>query len=103
MALYVVVHHPSDPEQFYVNEWDRNQLLQSFQADKRFVRKYAEALQPGKRIFIHRCAWGNDPAVIYSVEVLEVTPFFVRVTDVRLMPDPPPYQPMRGCGHYEYG
>jgi hypothetical protein len=104
MALYIVVHHPCDPHQPYANEWDRDQLLRSFQTTPGFVRQHTEALRPGERIFIHRCGWGDSPPVICcSVKVQEVTPYFVRVSDVRLMNETPPMHPMPGCGHYEHG
>jgi hypothetical protein len=105
MALYIVVHHPCDPHQPYANEWDRDtQLLRSIETTPRFVREHADALRPGARILIHRCGWGDYPPVICcSVEVEEVTPYFIRVTDVRLMDESPPLQPRPGCGYYEYG
>jgi hypothetical protein len=104
MALYIVVHHPSDPQQPYANGWDGDQRLRFFQTTPSFVRQHKDALRPGERIFIHRCGWGEYPPVICcSVKVQEVTPYYVRVTDVKLMEEKPPLQPMPGCGHYEYG
>jgi hypothetical protein len=105
MALYIVVHHPSDPNQPYPNEWDpTTHLLRTIAATPKFVRDYADALRPGQRILIHRCGWGEFPPVICcSVAVEQVTPYFIRVTDVRVMDQTPPFQPMLGCGHYEHG
>jgi len=104
MALYIVVHHPSDPEQPYANEWDRtNQLVRVLQATARFVRQYGDLLRSGERIFIHRCGWGPYPPVICcSVVAEQVTDFFIRFTDARPMQDTPPVQPLPGCGHYEH-
>ena len=103
MALYIVVHHPCDAHQPYANEWDRNtQLPRSIETTPRFVRDHADALRPGERIFIHRCAWGECPPVICcSVVVEEVTDFFIRFTDARPMHETPPVRPPLGCGHYE--
>jgi hypothetical protein len=105
MALYIVVHHPSDPYQPYANEWDPNtHLLRTIATTPKFVRDHAETLRPGKRILIHRCGWGAFPPMIWcSVEVGEVTPYFIRVADVRLMEETPPLQPMPGCDYYEHG
>jgi hypothetical protein len=103
VALYIVVHHPCDPDQPYANDWDPDtHFLRAIQTTPRFVRKHAEALQSGARLLIHRCRWGDYPPVICcSVAVQEVTPYFIRVTDVRAMEAAPPLQPMPGCGYYE--
>ena len=105
MALYIVVHHPRDPDQPYANDWDpRTHTLRAFQTTPKWVREHSQALQPGARLLIHRCGWGDHPPVICcSVAVQEVTPYFIIVTDVRDMEELPPLQPMPGCGSYEWG
>jgi hypothetical protein len=103
MALYIVVHHPSDSQQPYANEWASDGFLRAFQTAPSFVRANKHALREGEQLFIHRCGWGDSPPVICCcVKVLEVTDYFVRVTPVRFMDETPPKQVMLGCGHYYY-
>ena len=106
MALYIVIHHPCDPHKPYTNDWEEgnNQLLRSIQTTPSFVRRFAESLRPGARLFIHRCGWGDyHPVICCSVAVQEVTDYFITFTDARPMDETPPVRPMLGCGHYEYG
>jgi hypothetical protein len=107
MALYIVVHHPSDLNQLWANEWEAQTLLRSITTPKNIAVRLAEAQSRGERIFIHRCAWNAFPAeiccsaLISEVHDLDKSTAFVRFTDVRPVAAPPPVTPHVGQSAYD--
>lgn len=88
MAFYIVVHHPSDPNQPWANEWDTQVLLHAITTPKKVAKRLAEARESHERIFVHRCAWGTFPAVICcsgvvaEVHDIDKSTALVRFSDV---------------------
>src|SRR5437016_10180149 len=53
MAFYIVVHHPSDPNRLWANEWEAQTLLRSITTPKNIGVRLAEAKAKGERIYVH--------------------------------------------------
>jgi hypothetical protein len=107
MAFYIVVHHPSDPNKSWANEWDAQTLLRSITTPKDIAVRLAEAKASGERIYVHRCAWGSFPAeiccsaLVSEVHDLDKSTAFVTFTDVQPVGAPPPAAPHAGQSSYD--
>ena len=107
MAFYIVVRHPSDPDQLWANEWDNQKLLLAITTPKIVAVRLSEARANGERVFVHRCAWGTYPAeiccsaIISEVHDLDKTTAFVRFTDVRPLGTPPAISAYPGQNSYD--
>jgi len=56
MALYVVVHHPGDPDRPWTNKWhDSSPLLHIITTTSKIGRLCEESAAKGVRVFVHRC------------------------------------------------
>jgi len=74
MAFYIVVHHPSDPNRLWANEWEAQTLLRSITTLKNIAVRLAEAKTKGERSYVHRCGWGALPAEICCSALLSEVP-----------------------------
>ena len=107
MAFYIVVHHPSDPNQLWANEWEAQTLLYSITTPKNIAVRLAEAQAHRERIFVHRCAWNTFPAeiccsaLVSEVHDLDKSTAFVRFADVQPGGAPPPTTPHVGQSSYD--
>ncbi|MBA3767914.1 MAG: hypothetical protein H0W99_13210 [Acidobacteria bacterium] len=107
MAFYIVVHHSSDPNQLWANEWEAQTLLRTITTPKNIGVMLAEAKANGERIFVHRCAWNTFPAeiccsaLVSEVHDLDKTTALIRFTDVRPVGTPPPVTPHAGQSSYD--
>jgi hypothetical protein len=105
MAMYVIVHHPSDADQPYRNEWDGDQLV-AITTRSDLGKRCREAMTAGERVYVYRCAWSAEPATICCsarVAVAELIPggAFVRFTDGIPLAGCPPYPASKGQICYE--
>src|SRR5687767_14274394 len=106
MALYVVVHHPRDESQPWVNAWLSDQLIEAIQTTTKIGNFCREAKKLGERVLVHRCGWGeSSPAICCSAEVEEVGAIdksraLVRFTAVTPLNGPPPRSPVKGQNYY---
>lgn len=107
MAFYIVVHHPSDPNKFWANEWEAQTLLRSITTPKNIAVRLAESKASGERIYVHRCAWNAFPAeiccsaLVSEVHDLDKTTAFVKFVDVQPVSAPPPVMPHVGQSSYD--
>jgi hypothetical protein len=107
MALYIIVHHPSDPNRLWANEWEAQTLLCSITTPKNIAIRLAEAQSKGERIYVHRCAWGIFPAeiccsaLVSEVNDLDKKTAFVKFTDMKVVGAPPPTTPHLGQSSYD--
>jgi len=107
MAFYIVVHHPSDPNRLWANEWEAQTLLRSITTTKNIAVRLAEAKANGERIYVHRCAWNAFPAeiccsaLVSEVHDLDKTTAFVKFADVQPVGAPPPATPHVGQSSYD--
>lgn len=107
MAFYVVVRHPSDPNQLWANEWSDQTLLVTITTPKTVAIRLSEARANGERVFVHRCAWGTYPAeiccsaLVSEIHDLDKTTALVRFTDVRPLGTTPVITAHAGQNSYE--
>lgn len=107
MAFYIVVHHHSDPNRLWANEWEAQTLLRSITTPRNIAVRLAEAKAKGERIYVHRCAWGAFPpeiccsALVSEVHDLDKTTAFIRFADAQPVGTPPPITPHTGQSSYD--
>jgi hypothetical protein len=107
MAFYIVVHHPSDPNKFWANEWEAQTLLRSITTPKNIAVRLAEAKANDERIYVHRCAWNAFPAeiccsaLVSEVHDLDKRTAFVKFADVQPVSASPPVMPHVGQSSYD--
>ena len=107
MAFYIVVHHPSDPNRLWANEWEAQTLLRSITTPKNVAVRLAEAQAHGERIFVHRCSWSTFPAevccsaLVSEVHDLDKTTAFVKFANMQPVGVPPPATPHSGQSSYD--
>jgi hypothetical protein len=107
MAFYIVVHHPSDPNKLWANEWEAQTLLRSITTPSDIAVRLAQAKAKGERVYIHRCAWSSFPAeiccsaLVSEVQDLDKSTAFVRFDDVQPVGDPPSVAPRIGQSSYD--
>ena len=107
MAFHIVVHHPSDPNRLWANEWEAQTLLRSITTPKNIAVRLAEAKAKGERIYVHRCAWGAFPAeiccsaLVSEVHDLDKKTTFVKFADAQRVGTPPPIAPHTGQSFYD--
>ena len=107
MPLYVVLHHPNDPNQTWNNEWLDERRIASFTSTAHIGELCEQAKQRGTPVRVHRCAYSNTPATIScSAIVKEVHPLpgngaFVRFTHAPATDQIPPIKPHPGQNFYQ--
>ena len=107
MAFYIIVHHPSDPNRLWANDWDGQTLLRSITTPRTVAARLVEARERGERIFVHRCAWNAFSAeiccsaLVEDVHNLDNATAFVTFADARQIGAPPPLTPHSGQNSYE--
>lgn len=108
MALYLVVHHPRDPERPWANQWadDSEDLLLAITTTAEIGRLCQEARAAGERVFVHRCALGESPPTIccnvdvLSVDAVDRRTSLVRFRNQAVLGAVPPLTPSRGQNWY---
>jgi hypothetical protein len=107
MAFYIVVHHPSDPNKQWANDWEAQTLLRSITTPKNVAVRLAKAKVSGERIYVHRCGWGTFPAeiccsaLVSQVDDLDKTTALVNFDEVQRIGVLPPVAPHVGQNSYE--
>lgn len=108
MGLYIVVHHPDDPDPTkWANDWGDDGLLRAITTPQSVAKRCALARNRGERIFVHRCAWGGVPATICcSVQIAEIdgvdrATALVRFTSAKRIGNEPFVAPQQGQNWYE--
>jgi hypothetical protein len=107
MAFYIVVHHPSDPNRLWTNDWESQTLIRSITTPKQIAVRLAGAKANGERIYVHRCAWNSFPAevccsaLVAEVHDLDKSSAYVTFTDVHPVGAPPPVAPHLGQSSYD--
>ncbi len=107
MALFLVVHHPRDTNQPWVNAWGDDHQLQAIQTTTQIGQLCEAARRTGESVFVHRCGCGSkQPIICCAVQVAAVNPLpgggsLVQFLEPRALDYPPPLQPNRGQNYYE--
>jgi hypothetical protein len=104
VALYVVVHHRSAPEQPWSNAWLDDDRIEAITTTGEIGDLCAAAKARAEDVFVHRCAWG-DPIICCAVRVASVDPLprreaLVRFTSHRVLHAVPPVTPHQGQNSY---
>lgn len=107
--LYILVHHKSDPNQPWQNDWlDRNvqdPALLEYIFTKPLLAQACEAERSaGNRVFIHRCRYKTaDRVICASAIVYSVDPALNRVTFSEHLPlqQVPPIRAAQGQISYK--
>ncbi len=106
MTLYVVLRHPGNPEQAWINEWQPDgRLVDSIMTNKKVSTLCQTALLAGESVYVHRCAWGAAVAEITSsAKVKSVTSvdrdFWVQFSSPEPIAAQPHVQPFHGQNEY---
>jgi hypothetical protein len=105
MALYLVVHHGQDRDD-WGNHWLDDDRLHSITTTTEIGRLCSSAKNTGERVFIHRCGWGSiEPTICCSVLVSRAVNIgsgdLVEFTEPVVLDRRPPVQPGRGQNFYE--
>jgi hypothetical protein len=64
MPLYLVVHHQADEKQPWVNAWLNDELIEAIQTTKEIGRLCRQAKERNEQVFVHRCGWLDNQAMI---------------------------------------
>lgn len=102
MALYVVLHHRSDPHQPWKNLWDGDDRVVVIET----TSQIANLAKDARRVFVHRCAYAGAPAaLVCEAEVLRAgadgKKGWVEFKTIRTLNAKPPLAPLRGQSFYE--
>ncbi len=106
MSTYIVVHHRSDRNQPWVNEWLDDQRLQAIQTTKQVAELCQDALSSGEMVYVHRCASVYGPPSICcglrvaQVEHVDSSTWLVRFKEQEPLNCDPPAHPMPGQNSY---
>jgi hypothetical protein len=104
--LYLVVHHQRDSQQPFPNSWLDDDRLDAIETTPAIGRMCKEAKLSGRPIFVHRCAWDeNPPVVCCRALVLDAVPIdrrtcYVRFGSQEVLAEPPPNTPCPGQNFY---
>ena len=107
MALYLVVHHRSDPDQPWANAWQDEYCLRAIQTTAEIGTLCEQARRTGERVYVHRCGCGSfAPTVCCSVSVARVHVIdrgtsLVEFQDAARLNLTPRVQPGRGQNWYD--
>ena len=70
VALYIVLHHPKDRDQPWVNRWSTDGTLCAITTTADIAARCHASLGRGERVFVHRRGHrGGEPAICCSVAV----------------------------------
>jgi hypothetical protein len=106
MSLYVIVHPRFDANQTWVNAWMSDHLIEAIQTTNEIGKACQKAKEAGKRVFVHRCSWGeNSPVICCSALVEEVSAIdrstmLVTFAQQIVVDSPPPLTPTKGQNSY---
>ena len=104
--LYVVVHHQRDFQQPYPNGWLDDDQLDAIETTPAIGRMCKEAKVSGRAVFVHRCAWDDNPAVIccgalvLDAVAIDRRTWYVRFGSQQVLAEPPPKTPHLGQSFY---
>ncbi len=104
--LYVVVYHRRDVHQPYPNSWLDDEQLDAIETTTAIGRMCKKAKLAGTAVYVHRCAWDDNPAVICCrATVLDATAidrrtWYVRFGSHEVLAEPPPKTPFLGQSFY---
>jgi hypothetical protein len=107
MSLYLVLHHCKDSHQPWVNSWLDDQRIDTIQTTIAIGQKCGELIGTKGRVFVHRCAWGeNVPTVCCSATIAQATQFdprtyLINFADQISLSLTPPRTPAPGQNSYE--
>lgn len=74
--LHLVVHHPKDSHQPWVNCWIDDETLEAITTTLDIGRRCSDAMELGDVVRIHRCGWGDcAPSVCCEVKVVQSAPY----------------------------
>ncbi len=103
LALYLVLHHPGDTsDSRWKNVWVGESGIAAITTKPSIAR---EALDEG-RVFIHRCAYGSEPAKVVcearvvKADAVDATMWLVHFETIRLVDAPPPRPAEQGLSSY---
>jgi hypothetical protein len=105
MSLYVVLHHPRDPEQPWANSWIDDDRIAAITTTTEIGRFCLEAKQRSQQVLVHRCAYGSTGAsVSCSVDVQAVHQIgggaYVVFQNPKVLGTPTLHSPPRGTNSY---
>lgn len=100
--LVLVVRHRSDTDQKWKNEWKDDDVLSAIWTDPKTAIKCRESMKRGAPVYIHRCAWKDEPATISGlVRVKSVNGVHVTFGDGEPAKLEAFHSPEQGKCHYE--
>ncbi len=104
--LYLVVHHQRDAHQPYPNSWLDDQRLDAIETSPAIGRMCKDAKISDRAVFVHRCAWDDNPAVICCRAVvldavaIDRRTWYVRFGSQEVLAELPPRTPYLGQSFY---
>jgi hypothetical protein len=106
--LYLVVHHKEDPTPNWSNSWNKEDenLLDAITTTIEIGGICDQAKKAGRRIFVHRCAWGGYPhliccsASVAQVDQIDPRSSLVKFEKQERLNVTPPISPRLGQNFY---
>jgi len=105
MALYIVLQHPKDRDQPWVNRWDDRGLLRAITTSADVAARCLASHGRGDRVYVHRRGHsGGEPSICCSVVVKktgrEEDVAWVDFQEPVALDVAPPFLPKPGDGYY---
>jgi hypothetical protein len=106
MSLHVVLHHPRDPHQPWANDWLDDNCIRAITTTAHIGNLCELARKNGDPVLVHRCGYGNAPAVIscsalvQDVNRLPGRGALVRFLEATTRNDTPTTAPVQGQNYY---
>jgi hypothetical protein len=67
MVVYIVLRHPDNPEQLWVNSWIAgNRLIESITTDANVAGQCQRAQRADEYVYVHRLVYGENRATVVS-------------------------------------
>ena len=104
--LYLVVHHQRDAHQPYPNSWLDDQRLDAIETTPAIGRMCKDAKISDRAVFVHRCAWDDNPpviccrAVVLDAVAIDRRTWYVRFGNQEVLSESPSKSPYPGQSFY---
>ena len=104
--LYLVVHHRRDFHQPYPNSWLDDEQLDAIETTTAIGRMCQKAKVSGRAVYVHRCAWDENPpviccrALVLDATAIDRRTWYVRFGSQQVLAEPPPKIPYPGQSFY---
>ncbi len=104
--ICLVVHHQRDAHQPYPNSWLDAERLDAIETTPAIGRLCKAAKVSGRAVYVHRCAWDDNPpviccrAVVLDAVAIDRRTWYVRFGSQQVLAEPPPKMPYLGQSFY---